>query len=842
MTAPLLLAAFLASAVPARAGVSVSAEAGESSLVPRVGNLGVTPLTSAVNPLTLNASLSPISAVPSFAAVNAAAVMSAANALPVLPASAIAAATPLSQAKAPGLVPTAKNAVPRTHSAANEIDPSDPSKSASDGAAMFDGAAASRKSGSILGFFGSGLRSLFGGNSEPEADWSKVSVGDKVTFTHRGGPVEGIYAGKDSEGAKFAVQRKGIWIQWDASPKRVRGLASQGPASAAELALAKTQSKIDWDAAKAKDAQLAAYQRFLARDHWKDVAATFGDELTKVRALGSKEAVTAYVQKTGDEVIERIKAKFGTENIGFHYNLHGGHRDGYVEGNGIRATMGDIALNYSMNADRNYKVYFFQSAKHRLYDVLNERNPNIYSSRMGFVLNLFRRDSKTLTEGLKTGAVARPSDISIDFDTDKLRGIPYSDFLIPPLDVFYGVAKKAGQGRLSRDEETLAVMRYIEAAALDGEDWIGGGEKKQNAAVDPMSVELSLARETGPDGLVSVPYGRQDWVLKVAPEAYAEFTAAVKAHRAAVRASSPDAETLAWPVAAAYSKALAAAGVKVLPVPLAHQDGVSSPSILILPDAKGHRLNRLAARLATGGTKLAFSPRVTASMAAAQFGLQPEGPVLFLPNLDLDWPGETLRHEVRHYGFFKNLFFGRISLLHGYFKTAEGRKTVDDARIYGEGLGFEELATYTHQVRGMIKILESDPSPSALKELGGQLFGLREVARITRSLVAETQAELDAGIARLSVAPLSDFSVFLVADTSRGKLSFGGHRAEGADEAALRDAFTRRLETLRALLDELEPAAAALDAQLDGKPDAAALKPRANALLAAITAAEASWR
>ena len=45
-------------------------------------------------------------------------------------------------------------------------------------------------------------------------------------------------------------------------------------------------------------------------------------------------------------------------------------------------------------------------------------------------------------------------------------GIPYDTFVTDPLEVFTRVRRKLGSPtRLSRDEQTLAVMRYIEAAA-----------------------------------------------------------------------------------------------------------------------------------------------------------------------------------------------------------------------------------------------------------------------------------------------------------------------------------------------------------------------------------------
>jgi hypothetical protein len=49
-----------------------------------------------------------------------------------------------------------------------------------------------------------------------------------------------------------------------------------------------------------------------------------------------------------------------------------------------------------------------------------------------------------------------------------MRGVPYSTFLAPPLEVFVRTPKKVGLKKLSRDEETLATARFLEAAATAG--------------------------------------------------------------------------------------------------------------------------------------------------------------------------------------------------------------------------------------------------------------------------------------------------------------------------------------------------------------------------------------
>lgn len=285
-------------------------------------------------------------------------------------------------------------------------------------------------------------------------------------LSHKAGRALLVHAGSDE--VTVAVERKGEWKKETLSRRKARQAQPGAKADEATLAKAAAEAKLDWAHARRRKQDREGYQAFLAADHWSKVKETFPAELAKARALGGKAATSAYVRAEADKLVERLKAAYGTENIGFHYNLHGGARDQYVEGGGIRATMGDIALNYTMNGDRNYKVYFFQSAQHSLYDVLDERNPQPMISRMGSVLMLFRLDSDFVKQGKASGALYNHGAISMDFDTSRAWGIPYSTFLAPPLDVFNGVAKKAGAKGLSRDEETLAVVRYIEAALLGG--------------------------------------------------------------------------------------------------------------------------------------------------------------------------------------------------------------------------------------------------------------------------------------------------------------------------------------------------------------------------------------
>lgn len=213
-------------------------------------------------------------------------------------------------------------------------------------------------------------------------------------------------------------------------------------------------------------------REFAKIDFWGQVAPGVRAEIEEARAakLG-KAAFKEYVTKEADAAIERIKRARGVSNIGFHFNLHGGQRKDYV-GTGIRATMGDIAARYDMNADRNQKVYFFQSAKHGGFVPLDASNGEILflPSRMGHALNLFDLDAPELAAARADGRIKNFGEISMDFHG--MRGVPYSAYLAPPVEVFIGTAKKVGLKKLTRDEETLAALRFLEAAVLAGGSYI----------------------------------------------------------------------------------------------------------------------------------------------------------------------------------------------------------------------------------------------------------------------------------------------------------------------------------------------------------------------------------
>ena len=241
-------------------------------------------------------------------------------------------------------------------------------------------------------------------------------------------------------------------------------------------------------------------RRFAARGLWDKVAADARSEVLGLRARKlSKAALKEYVRAEAAAAFDRIKAARGVVNIGLHYNLHGGSREGYV-GTGIRATKGDIALRYSMNGDSNDKVYYFQTAAHSPYDALDASNGEIllFPSRMGSVLSVFDLDAPELAAARADGRIKNAGAISMDFHG--LPGVPYSAFLAPPMQVFTDTAKRLGLRSLSRDEETLAAVRFLEAALTEGGADVPGGKAAPETAVSAAAAaRAAAAAEAWPD-------------------------------------------------------------------------------------------------------------------------------------------------------------------------------------------------------------------------------------------------------------------------------------------------------------------------------------------------------
>jgi hypothetical protein len=322
-----------------------------------------------------------------------------------------------------------------------------------------------------------------------------------------------IFAGVKDGKAILVEGRNGAWLATrSVKLTELTRVLDGGRAPQATLDAVGAVHKLDWSGGSEAE---KLDRRFAARDFWAQVAPAARAEIEGLRARRlSKPALKEYVRKEATAAFERIRAARGTANIGFHFNLHGGQREGYV-GAGIHASKGDIALRYTPNGDTNNKVYFFQTAQHQPYDALDASNGEImfFPSRMGFVLSLFAVDHPTLEAAKADGRITNAGSISMDFHKG-MRGVPYSAFLAPPMQVFVGTAKKVGLSRLSRDEETLATVRMLEAALLGG-DYVPGGLPAASAEA-AKSAATARARAA----VLAAPLDQIPWKFKLKDRDY----------------------------------------------------------------------------------------------------------------------------------------------------------------------------------------------------------------------------------------------------------------------------------------------------------------------------------
>ena len=300
------------------------------------------------------------------------------------------------------------------------------------------------------------------GRSKDKKVLDHAEFGTKISGMFDGSNREGVLVGIDRKHAVVAFEKDGAWTEKKIRRRSLSKLEAKGVDSAVPIKNAERR--------KTRMNRRSGFHRFTDEDHWANVVPQISGEIGKLREVADTKA---YLRKVGAEIVARIQKNKGAREIGFHYNLHGGMAEGYVTSGGIRAGRGDIALQYTTNGDLAYKVYLFRSSNVNLYDILSERGPDLVSARMGSVLNIFDSKSDFILKAEADGAIPKQNEISIDFEDNWINkrgmiGIPYSTYLAPPVEPFAGRSgKRFGlKGRISKDEETLAAMRYIEAVVL----------------------------------------------------------------------------------------------------------------------------------------------------------------------------------------------------------------------------------------------------------------------------------------------------------------------------------------------------------------------------------------
>ncbi len=148
-----------------------------------------------------------------------------------------------------------------------------------------------------------------------------------------------------------------------------------------------------------------------------------------------------------------LDEKIGHHDVGFHFNLHGGSADSYVEGGGIYYSAKTPESYFAGNPSdfippresltpKSF-VYFFNARHYAPFELLNER-PSLWQSRYGTVLVLF--DMRAVERHHQDRIVGETPISFIFADTPKKGpsshvAVPSEYFLIEPISIFK-LAKK----------------------------------------------------------------------------------------------------------------------------------------------------------------------------------------------------------------------------------------------------------------------------------------------------------------------------------------------------------------------------------------------------------------
>lgn len=131
-------------------------------------------------------------------------------------------------------------------------------------------------------------------------------------------------------------------------------------------------------------------------------------KLVELRKLPKPERVPflkAYSSKLESE-LKKIASRPAV-----HFNLHGGRWTDYIQGGGIQATMGDVALQYGLPGDTRHKVYFYNFEHFDLYRALTTQGigTQFFRGRMGSAAIFFDLDSPAISN------VTEEDEIALNF-------------------------------------------------------------------------------------------------------------------------------------------------------------------------------------------------------------------------------------------------------------------------------------------------------------------------------------------------------------------------------------------------------------------------------------------
>lgn len=197
------------------------------------------------------------------------------------------------------------------------------------------------------------------------------------------------------------------------------------------------------------------------------------------------------------------------------------------------------------------------------------------------------------------------------------------------------------------------------------------------------------------------------------------------------------------------AEALAAsAGIKTERGERTLPDGTVRPVLRIVPQLRGHRLNRLAWDLARGyGAGVEYSPERTRGGTAAFNGLDN---VLFLPDFGSEKAFEAILHESRHAAFAKRLRNGDISVFHGSLLAYAGRDIAPGAESYDKYMSLEELSTHAKTLLHTIIRAQRGDGDEAVWKATSYAFQLIDVLRSAEINLFQLQRKLEKGEAAFS--------------------------------------------------------------------------------------------
>jgi len=193
-------------------------------------------------------------------------------------------------------------------------------------------------------------------------------------------------------------------------------------------------------------------------DIWSQNKASFLTELYSFKK-SSKLKQRQEIETASLKLEETIRKVSGARDIGYHFNLHGGHAQDFVDKGGIIAKSGDAANNYAhmqRHASQAKRVYFFRD----VISSIEAKHPELLlmpgNHRMGDTLVIFNLDN---VEKIATDS----TDIYIEFGNAQrnIVGVPASEFIVPPIKMFQ-TKKHLGLWRLTWNQQSYITLLYLQ--------------------------------------------------------------------------------------------------------------------------------------------------------------------------------------------------------------------------------------------------------------------------------------------------------------------------------------------------------------------------------------------